>query len=603
MKNRYLLATLAMYLLSFIPAKAQTYTSGNLTVSIVNDTMFHDSSYCACYNDIYYAVTKTGSFMGDVIQFIDTSGGYLIQTDTNTTGASTWTSYNFYQHFIVADLQLVGGVAHFNWSNYKFVSGADTVFIPNLADSFYVASPCQYSTITGRLYADINGNCTYDTSESWLAGVTPSLYENLASPSAWYGGGLSVDGYSGYTMTAQQSWLINGTVSLDSSYSFIFPSTCFIGPYTFTTLPQTNFDFPLQCSGNLDVQCWAGNPGFARPARPLLMQPYVSNLGCDAVSGTLTFVKDSRVAYDASLSAYPADTVRGDTLIWNYTNISSLSAGVYWNSFMSDLHLMPDSSVTIGDTLCFHIYTQVPAADINPANNDMMICIPVVTSYDPNEKDVEPKGDGPTGDIPSLTDELTYTIHFQNTGMAEAIDIHITDTLDSHIDPSSLKILGASHLMNPRWHAGNVVDFQFPNIWLADSFHNEPASHGYVRFKVKLNTHTPGTQIKNKGYIYFDTNPAVITNEALNTLVHTTGVATVPVKAVKVYPNPATDNITIENLQDGQLTIVNMNGAVVLQHDITATKTDINISRLPAGVYVLKTTNKDGTANTKFVKQ
>lgn len=610
MKKHYLLFIAALLSGLVNQAFAQTYTSpsGNLVVTVAYDTASHDSTSCNSRHQINYLVTKYGSFAGDSILLVDTIGGVLIESDSNTSGSSTWISSSFYLASYIYDYQVTGGYAYFGWPDCKFVSGTDTVYLPqyNHNDSLYVPNPCQYSTISGRLYADLNGNCTYDTGEYWLGGVWPSNDEVLSSGTGYgFNGYINyMGGYADYTILAQQSWLSTGTVSIDSSYSFIFPSTCFIGPYTYTTLPQTNVDFPLQCSGNLDVQCWMGNPGRARPARPLFLQPYVSNLGCDAVSGVLTLVKDPRVSYDSALSSYPADYVSGDTLQWNYYGLTSLSSGYYWNSFMSDLHMTPDSSVTIGDTLCFHIYTGIPSADINPANNDFNICIPVVTSYDPNEKDVEPKGDGADGEIPSITGELTYTLHFQNTGSADAIDIHITDTLDSHIDASSLKVLGASHLMNPRWRAPNVIDFQFPGIMLPDSNSNEPASHGYVRFKVKLNSGLPvGTQIKNKGYIYFDTNPAVITNEAISTLVHNTSIAAVPVRQVKVYPNPAADNITVENLQDGELSIMSMDGTVVLQQHIAGMKTDVNIGRLPVGVYILRTISKNGTTTQKFVKE
>jgi uncharacterized repeat protein (TIGR01451 family) len=607
MKSRYLpLLVLVFFFCMPFRSIGQTFTSpsGNLSVTYY-DTIYHDSVYCSTYRNIYHTFTKLSAVPYDTVYMIDTLYGIVLSYTINLVGTSPWTD-TFSRGNGVGDYGLGGmpGMVMFPEIDhaYKFVSGTDTVWVPPMLDSFYVTNPCQFSTVSGQLFNDVNGNCTYDTGELLFNGVNPTNYQTFSpgynSTSTW-------PSYtsSGYYFSVQQSWLASGSVFLDSTFSFIFPSTCFIGPYSYTTVPQTGFDIPLQCSSNLDVQCWMGSPGRARPARALFVQPYVSNLGCDAVSGVLTLVKDHRVTYNASLSAYPADVVMGDTLQWNYSALSSLSSGAYWNSFMASLHMTPDSSVTFGDTLCFHIFTGVPTGDINPANNDQWICIPVVTSYDPNIKEVAPAGDGPTGDIPSLTDELTYTIHFQNTGTAEAIDIHVTDTLDSHVDPTSLKVLGASHLMNPRWRAGNVVDFQFPNIWLADSFHNEPASHGYVRFKVKLNTHTPGTQIKNKGYIYFDTNPAVITNQTLNTLVHTAYVPNVAVAEVKVYPNPASDAITVENLQDGLLTIVNMNGAVVLQQTITGSKTEININRLPTGVYVLKTVNKTGTTTRKFVKE
>src|SRR5438093_2053651 len=45
----------------------------------------------------------------------------------------------------------------------------------------------------------------------------------------------------------------------------------------------------------------------------------------------------------------------------------------------------------------------------------------------------------------------------------------------------------------------------FPNINLTDSGSNEPASHGFIQYKIKLQTGVPaGTQIQNTAYIYFE---------------------------------------------------------------------------------------------------
>ncbi len=41
----------------------------------------------------------------------------------------------------------------------------------------------------------------------------------------------------------------------------------------------------------------------------------------------MKLVKDSRVMYDPSLSLYPAASVAGDTLIWNYTDLTNLTGG------------------------------------------------------------------------------------------------------------------------------------------------------------------------------------------------------------------------------------------------------------------------------------
>lgn len=608
MKTQFssLLVALVCLLFSF-GAKAQTtYTAGDIsaTVSYVH---IHDSTNCRTNFTITYDIAINNSFVGDSVKVVDTVTGALVYSAINTAGLLYWTMSIPIGTQFEGDENLISGNAIYTRNINKIVSGTDTCFV-TFHDTCAVTDPCAFSNISGKVYVDNNDNCIYDAGDStlnftWILG---SSYV-AGGPVFPQWDNVSFAGLTGaYSINILQSWMTNCTVVLPPWYDFIFPvSSCFSGPYNFTTLPQANIDFPLQCTHMVDVECWAGTPANARPARPFFLHPYVSNTGCSPISGQLTLVKDSRVIYDALLSTNPPTIIIGDTLVWDYSNLSNISNGAYWNNFMSSIHLTPNTTVNIGDTLCFRIFTGVPATDINPANNDYTICLPVVNSYDPNIKEVSPTGVGPTGEIGASTPELEYTIHFQNTGTAFAYDVSVIDTLSPNVDAASLKILGTSHTMLPEWIAPGVVKFKFANIFLADSFSNEPASHGYVRFKVKMHSGlTPGTQIKNKGYIYFDTNPPVITNEALNTIIHTVSVPAVATPVdVKIYPNPATENIFVENLQNGQLSILSINGAVVLNQNIANNKTEIDISRLPAGVYILKTVCKDGASTRKFVKE
>ena len=595
----------AICLLSFSCMNAQTYTSGLISATLT-DTMYNDSTTCSCWHTGFYHITKSSSYVGDSVKIVDTATGFLYGSYGNASGASPWTFVVSFGSTGRYDWQLLGGYVYFTDPTLKVVSGSDTISgIPSY-DSFLVTNSCLYSTVSGTVYIDNNGDCIFNSGDVGLYPPNTSILENLSSSvgSLNYAGGWTSTG-GGYSWGVQQSWMINYTVFLPPSYAFIFPySPCFSGYSAFTTLPQTGIDFPLHCTSNIDVQCYALSPGNVRLHRPFYMQPYVSNTGCDTASGQLHFIKDSRVIYNASLSSYPADTVHGDTLIWNYSGLSNLSGGAYWNSFFSDVYLTPDTTIAVGDTLCFRVYTNILVADITPANNDYTICLPVVYSYDPNVKEVIPKGTGPQGYIPAGPDTLAYSLHFQNTGSDIAYNISIIDTLDSHINASSLRILGTSHNMTPKWLTSHVVQFNFDNIYLPDSGSNEAASYGEVRFSVALNTGLPlGTQIKNTGYIYFDANPPVITNTTLNTITLPNNIDQVNTnKAVKVYPNPATDHIVVENLAGGEISILNLNGVVIIKQEVANDKTIIDVSRLPDGVYILKTVDNLNTTTTRFTK-
>ena len=114
----------------------------------------------------------------------------------------------------------------------------------------------------------------------------------------------------------------------------------------------------------------------------------------------------------------------------------------------------------------------------------------VTCSCDPNEKAVNPSGTlFPSGsyydqmvvqDVP-----LDYQIRFQNTGTDTAYAVIIRDTIDHSLDLSTLEIQGGSHPFTTQLGNDRVLTFTFDGIYLPDSNVNEPASHGFVQYRIR----------------------------------------------------------------------------------------------------------------------
>jgi hypothetical protein len=217
----------------------------------------------------------------------------------------------------------------------------------------------------------------------------------------------------------------------------------------------------------------------------------------------------------------------------------------------------------------FSNYDGSPFVDVDCRQN--------IGAYDPNDKQASPVGYGSEHFIEENTD-LEYLIRFQNTGTDTAFTIVIRDTISSALDLSSLQAGAASHAYTWRFYGEGVqaVEFTFNNIMLPDSFVNEPASNGFIKYRIKqLRDNVIGTVINNTAAIYFDFNEPIFTNttfheigedyipEVLVTTVNNAGAS--ELDAIKIYPNPFTTQTTFElpEAANATLTLIDTQGRLV----------------------------------------
>ncbi len=81
-------------------------------------------------------------------------------------------------------------------------------------------------------------------------------------------------------------------------------------------------------------------------------------------------------------------------------------------------------------------------------------------------------------------------------------------------------------------------------------------------------------------------------------------VSATAVAALKVYPNPAVENITVEASSSlpERISVLDLSGKMVLFMQPTGLKTTLAIGHLPAGTYQLLISSKEGVATHRFVK-
>lgn len=325
---------------------------------------------------------------------------------------------------------------------------------------------------------------------------------------------------------------------------------------------------------------------------------FYSNIGTTVKSGDIYFVYDSCLTFLSS--TFPYDTHIGDTLVFSYDSL-----GVGQTRSIMLTFRVPDISF-LGDTINSYALITPLIPDTNITNNTDSLVQIITGSYDPNDKTARPAGIGPEG-MTCYGERLSYTIRFQNTGTDTAFTVIIRDTLDVNLDIETLTIDAFSHPCSWEILSRNEMFFVFYNILLPDSHVNEPASHGYIRYSVSPHPNLPeGTAITNSAYIFFDYNPAIVTNTTLNTYYTKFPVAgMVPINndhSLFVYPNPAKDFLRFDTKDIyEEVTVSNVSGKVLFHSDEPGLKM-INVHHLPPGIYFLRVVYGDRMLTTKFVK-
>lgn len=371
--------------------------------------------------------------------------------------------------------------------------------------AWYENQPEFTSKATGRLFTDLNQNGVQDPFETTglsLMGVysQPKSGVTFSQPSGHYE--LLLDNGPGtYEIIPllPPGWLLTS----DSASYHVNVDSLFVcyDSLDFGYFPDSAYDdlnlrfvgaFP-RCNDTVNYWLSIYNEGTTRPG------------------GTIHLKLDDSIIY-VSAGITP-DLIVGQNLYWHFDSLDFFAS-----SKINLQVLMPDFN-SIGDTLCSSLCISVidSQGDTTWTGIDSLKQV-VACAYDPNDKGVTPVGDGPEGFIP-LDQELSYLVRFQNTGNDTAIHIEILDQLDSNLLWNTLKPISSSHYMETTMEPNGEVSFYFPNILLPDSGANFQQSQGYVEFTIQTKPGlAPQTPIENQAEIYFDSNPAIITNTVLNTI-------------------------------------------------------------------------------------
>ncbi len=351
---------------------------------------------------------------------------------------------------------------------------------------------------------------------------------------------LSYTGSEDYTPTSAQSLPLNmGTTELNGFNYGAWAEN----PEDSISLDMTVGN--MRCGGEVNV--WLSLVGY----------------GLLEASGDITLLFDPALTF---LHATPEpDLIQGNLLTWHYSGLS-----LYELQQINVVFQVPGVD-SVGQTLSLQSDANVLDAGVVTASAEKDERGVIRCSFDPNDK--SSTSVGPSLDHYSLlNDALDFTIRFQNSGNDTAFIVVLRDTLDSSLDFSTLQIVASSHPVRTTMSSNGVLTFVFDKINLLWESIDYAGSQGFVKYRIAPKVSLPDpTIINNTAHIFFDFNPAIVTNTTTNTLVESlptiaTGEPANKLgKAVKVYPNPNLGDFLVEwtdntPAQTWQITIIDMLG-------------------------------------------
>ena len=457
--------------------------------------------------------------------------------------------------------------------------------------TYYENITNQAHKIEGFVFNDLNNNNVYDSNEG-LRSVSVFLNNDEKVTVTNSKGAFSFLTQDGnYTLNVQD---LNSWNSVPEKYDLNLNNV----PDTIT-----GYDFKLVPLGGHDisVDISAAPPwwGFERP-----YWIHYKNLGNFTESFTLTFIKDEGLDY---IDATPSPTSQNNNVFtWNIVNIPPFGEGNV------NLTLLINQLNDFGDTLrsCVDVeLNNISTIELRDDNNLECLDQIVLGAFDPNDKLVTPEGFGDEGATTLENEEFTYTVRFQNTGEAPAINVIIKDTIDTDFDINTFTYITSSHpdITTVDIDDNRIATFKLKNIFLPDSTNNEPESHGFVKYSIKpLADKGEGTAFTNQAHITFDIADPVATNITTNTYAVIQSVLNKRnTIEVEVFPNPFRQLAFIkfknESQQQFTLKVYDINGKVILTTTSRESFFEIDGTQLSRGQYMFELSSIKEQASGKLI--
>jgi len=547
-------------------AQANAYTAYN-----------YNDSLAGCMELMYVSISTGANDETGGIVTVDWGDG---STNTGTFAGTGGDSFNFtFQHGYA-----VGGNYTALVNVYSTTAGANVDAGQSVPITAYDPSNCGYMYIStyqqspSMSYADAQ----YDFTD--VNGVTTTISQS-ANPNAFWGyTGLNVAN-APYTVSLNDTWLANnGLVQVSADF-------------TITGFSANGLANPGQISMEVDCSVAAADPdasisysyawAFVAPLQTGNVALNLCNYACNNTTDAQVSLEFPAILTPNTAGLTNA-TVNGNILTFDVLGLSACNYMIIPFTF--------PGNVLAGTPLEFYLNVTAPN-DTDLSNNMDTLFTTVLNSYDPNNKLVNKQMHIDA----NTTETLQYVINFQNEGNLAALDVVIRDTIDADLDLSTFTVLGSKHgIATSVDQATRIVTFSFNEINLVPASQDEEGSKGYVVYSIRENAGLPlGSEIENTAYIYFDFNPAIVTNTTynINSVLATSELTT---EAISMYPNPATTAIRFNGATVVAARIFDMAGKQVVDAN-SVINNEVSVATLANGMYQVVIETAQGIQTQKLV--
>lgn len=490
--------------------------------------------------------------------------------------------------------------------NFHFITYDDWGPMPGHNEHTYsvVVHEKPPNLIEGIVFDDVNGNGTQDMGESGWPNI---LVRQL--PSHFY---YTTNNSGEYSLGAYQgSHVISISLLNFPKYHILTaPSS---GKHTVVASGSNNIysgnDFGMQIIPNvIDIEIDIQRVGNTRPGNSMAYFLSYKNTGTATISGSMELSIDSSLLTYNTSSQTPS--INGNVYTWSYSNLPPNSSGLVKAYFKID------TSATIGDTLFAKVKISPITGDTLVFNNTDSIANFIGNSYDPNNKESFPAEFIYVEDI-RRSRFIEYTVNFQNTGNASAINVKIEDWIQDKLNIESFEFIGSSHKVSYEIR-GQKLTWFFNNIMLPDSTSDFLGSMGFVKFRMKAHAGLPvGDTVFNSVDIFFDFNEPIyaqvkigIVNDVID------GFSKHNVYSNKdpvlVYPNPSNSVFTVDInsgfRESAEYYLYSISGnkidqGIIELDDAGIGRFQIDLSSAPRGIYFIQLSGEHLSSVKKLMLQ